>query len=48
MTGMMENAFINMKGVHHTVTAEIEVKDADASGVIIAQAGATSAAGPST
>ena len=39
MTGMMENAFINVKGVHHTVTAEVEVKDAKASGVIIAQAG---------
>jgi len=39
MTGMMENAFINVKGVHHTITAEIEVKDASASGVIIAQAG---------
>jgi hypothetical protein len=39
MTGMMENAFINVKGVHHTVTAEIEVADEKASGVIIAQAG---------
>jgi len=39
MTGMTENAFINVKGVHHTITAEIEVKDAKASGVIIAQAG---------
>ena len=39
MTGMMENAFINVKGVHHTITAEIEVSDANASGVIIAQAG---------
>jgi arylsulfatase len=39
MTGMMENAFINVKGVHHTITAEVEVKDAKASGVIIAQAG---------
>lgn len=39
MTGMMENAFINVKGVHHTVTAEIEVKDAKTKGVIIAQAG---------
>jgi arylsulfatase len=39
MTGMMENAFINVKGVHHTVTAEVEVGDAKASGVIIAQAG---------
>ena len=27
MTGMMENAFINVKGVHHTVTAEVELKD---------------------
>jgi arylsulfatase len=39
MTGMTENAFINIKGVRHTVTAEIEVKDSDAAGVIIAQAG---------
>jgi arylsulfatase len=39
MTGMMENAFINVKGVHHTITAEVEVKDTKAQGVIIAQAG---------
>ena len=39
MTGMLENAFINVKSVPHTVTAEIEVKDANTSGVIIAQAG---------
>jgi arylsulfatase len=39
MTGMMENAFINVKGVHHTVTAEVELKDDKASGVILAQAG---------
>ena len=39
MTGMLENAFINVKSVPHTVTAEIEVKDANAGGVIIAQAG---------
>ena len=39
MTGMMENAFINVKGVHHTITAEVEVKDAKTQGVIIAQAG---------
>jgi arylsulfatase len=39
MTGMMENAFINVKGVAHTVTAEVEVKDANTHGVIIAQAG---------
>ncbi|NUN53064.1 MAG: arylsulfatase, partial [Planctomycetaceae bacterium] len=39
MTGLMENVFINVKGVRHTVTAEIEVKDDAAGGVIIAQAG---------
>jgi len=39
MTGMMENAFINVKGVHHTITAEIETKDAKTNGVIISQAG---------
>jgi arylsulfatase len=39
MTGMMENAFINVKGVHHTVTAEVELPDARTSGVVIAQAG---------
>jgi arylsulfatase len=40
MTGIMENAFINVKGVRHSVTAEIVVPDAKARGVIIAQAGA--------
>ncbi len=39
MTGLMENTFINVKGVHHTITAEVEVKDAKTNGVIIAQAG---------
>src|SRR4029453_10396733 len=39
MTGMTENAFINVKGVHHTVTAEVELNDARTNGVIIAQAG---------
>ncbi len=39
MTGMLENAFINVKGVRHTITAEVEVKDATTNGVIIAQAG---------
>jgi len=39
MTGMLENAFINIKGVHHTVTAEVELKDEKSEGVIIAQAG---------
>ena len=36
---MMENAFINVKGVHHTVTAEVELNDDQTQGVIIAQAG---------
>jgi arylsulfatase len=39
MTGMLENAFINVKGVRHTITAEVEVKDAKTQGVILAQAG---------
>ncbi len=39
MTGMLENAFINVKGVRHTVTAEVELKDAQTEGVILAQAG---------
>jgi len=39
MTGMMENAFINVKGVHHTITAEVELADDTTNGVIIAQAG---------
>ena len=39
MTGMMENAFINVKGVHHTVTAEVELQDDKTNGVILAQAG---------
>ncbi len=39
LTGIMENAFINVKGVPHTITAEIVVPDAKTEGVIIAQAG---------
>jgi arylsulfatase len=39
MVGIMENAFINVKGVHHTIDAEVELRDAATSGVIIAQAG---------
>jgi arylsulfatase len=39
MTGMAENAFINVKGVHHTITAEVELKDDKTNGVILAQAG---------
>ncbi len=39
MTGITENAFINIKGRSHTITAEVEVPRGGASGVIIAQAG---------
>ena len=39
MVGMLENAFINVKGVRHTVTAEVDLKDGNTNGVIIAQAG---------
>ena len=40
MTGMMENAFINVKNRSYTVTAPVELKDSNTNGVIIAQAGA--------
>ncbi len=40
MTGLMENVFINVKSVPHSVTAEVVVPDAKTAGVIIAQAGA--------
>lgn len=39
MTGISENAFLNIKGRKHSVTAEIEVPKDGADGVIIAQAG---------
>ncbi len=39
MTGIAENAFINIKGKSHTITAEVEVPSGGADGVIIAQAG---------
>ncbi len=39
MVGIMENAFINLKGAHHTITADVELKNAATDGVIIAQAG---------
>lgn len=39
MIGMMENAFINVKGRHHTIEAEVEIPEGNANGVIIAQAG---------
>src|SRR4029434_5720362 len=40
MTGMLENASINVKNRSYTITAPVELKDANTSGVIIAQAGA--------
>jgi arylsulfatase A-like enzyme len=40
MTGMTENAFINVKNRSHTITAPVELKDGNTNGVIIAQAGA--------
>ena len=39
MTGISENAFINLKSKSHTVAAEVEIPRAGANGVIIAQAG---------
>nr|WP_173043915.1 arylsulfatase [Nitrospira sp. KM1] len=39
MTGMSENVFINTKNRSHTITAEVDVPDAGANGVILAQAG---------
>ena len=39
MTGMSENAFINVKNRSHTITAEVEVPQGGANGVILAQAG---------
>jgi arylsulfatase len=39
MTGIMENAFINVKGVRHSVTADVVLSDSKTEGVIIAQAG---------
>jgi arylsulfatase len=37
-TGMMENAFINMKNTSYTITADVDVKDNN-SGVIVCQGG---------
>ncbi len=39
MTGLMENAFINVKGVSHTVTADVDLTANNTNGVIISQAG---------
>jgi arylsulfatase A-like enzyme len=39
MTGMSENAFINVKNRSYTITADVEVPQSGANGVILAQAG---------
>jgi arylsulfatase len=39
MTGMMENAFINVKNRSHTITAEVEIPQGGGEGVIICQGG---------
>jgi arylsulfatase A-like enzyme len=39
MTGMMENAFINVKNRSYTITADIELPNKKAAGVIICQGG---------
>ena len=36
---MSENVFINMKNRSHTITAEVEIPEGGANGVILAQAG---------
>jgi arylsulfatase len=39
MTGILENAFINIKNRNYTITSEVELKDGHTNGVIIPQAG---------
>ncbi len=39
MTGMMENVFINVKNRSHSITAEVDVPDKNANGVILCQGG---------
>ena len=39
MTGISENAFINVKGRKYSITADVELKDRNTNGVIISQAG---------
>jgi arylsulfatase len=39
MTGMSENVFINTKNRSHSITADVEIPEGGASGVILAQAG---------
>jgi len=39
MTGLMENAFLNVKNRSHTITAEVEIPRGGGEGVILAQGG---------
>ena len=39
MTGMMDNVFINMKNRSHSITAELEIPESGADGVVICQGG---------
>jgi arylsulfatase len=39
MVGIIENAFINVKNRHYTVTGPVELRDSNTNGVIIAQGG---------
>jgi len=39
MVGMTENVFINIKNRSHTITADVEIPEGGANGVILAQAG---------
>src|SRR5260370_12904345 len=39
MTGMMENAFINLKNTSHSITALVEIPKEGGKGVIICQGG---------
>ena len=39
MNGMLENTFINVKNMSKTITAELEIPDGGANGVILAQGG---------
>ncbi len=39
MVGMMENVFINTKNRSHSITAEVQIPEGGANGVILAQAG---------
>ena len=39
MIGMSENVFINTKNRSHTITADVEIPQGGANGVILAQAG---------